>query len=138
MHELHGYQIAKEIKERQGSKVLLGHGTLYRALASLEKMGLLVSRWEDEAETAEERRPRRKLYRFAFPPSSVRPEFTELYDTFHRAPSPLTKKVMELMANVRKTTTVNIAVVCPRCDQGEFTTPDALWRHMRAVHEDWQ
>ena len=39
---------------------LTAHGTLYKALARLEDLGLLTSRWEDVAAT--EGRPRRRLY----------------------------------------------------------------------------
>ena len=67
VRELHGYRIAQEIKERHGTRFLLAHGTLYRALHAVEKVGFLVSRWEDPALAAEERRPPRKLYSCAFP-----------------------------------------------------------------------
>ena len=60
--EFHGYLIAKEIKEHADNRLLTAYGTLYRALARLEAMGLLESRWEDAALAAEEHRPRRRLY----------------------------------------------------------------------------
>ena len=44
-------------------RLLTAYGTLYRALARLEKMGLLTSRWEDPAIPARENRPGRRLYR---------------------------------------------------------------------------
>jgi len=58
----YGFRIAKEISNDKGARLLTGHGTLYRALARLEKQGYLESRWEDPAVAAEENRPRRKLY----------------------------------------------------------------------------
>src|SRR6187200_1955715 len=61
-HEFHGYLIAKEIKEHADNRLLTAYGTLYRALARLESMGLLSSRWEDAMVAAEENRPRRRFY----------------------------------------------------------------------------
>ena len=58
----HGYQIAKEIKHTQDHRLLTAYGTLYRALARLERMGLLAARWEDPHIAAEERRPPRRFY----------------------------------------------------------------------------
>lgn len=58
----HGFLIAKQIKEREGARLLTAHGTLYKALGRLEKAKLLQSSWEDPLIAAEERRPRRRLY----------------------------------------------------------------------------
>ena len=58
----HGFMIAKEIRDRKDARLLTAHGTLYRALARLEKQGHLASQWEDPALAAAENRPRRKLY----------------------------------------------------------------------------
>jgi PadR family transcriptional regulator len=58
--EFHGFGLAQAMRERQGSRSLTGHGTLYKALGRLEEFGLLTSRWEDP-ESAEGR-PRRRLY----------------------------------------------------------------------------
>src|SRR4051812_38831107 len=60
--EFHGYLIAKEIKEHADNRLLTAYGTLYRALARLEAMGLVASRWEDAMAAADENRPRRRLY----------------------------------------------------------------------------
>jgi len=60
--EFHGYQIARTIGDAAGRRLLTAYGTLYRALARLEKMGLLTSRWEDPAIPARENRPGRRLY----------------------------------------------------------------------------
>src|SRR5438105_875069 len=60
--EFHGYLIAKEIKEHADNRLLTAYGTLYRALARLESMGLVTSRWEDPAIPARENRPGRRLY----------------------------------------------------------------------------
>ena len=58
----HGFMIAKEIKEREGARLLTAHGTLYKALRRMEKAGLLESVWEDPLIAAEEGRPRRRSY----------------------------------------------------------------------------
>ncbi len=60
--EFHGYEIAKTIGDAAAGRLLTAYGTLYRALARLEKMGLLTSRWEDPAIPARENRPGRRLY----------------------------------------------------------------------------
>ena len=56
----HGFGLAQAMRERDDSRSLTAHGTLYKALGRLEEFGLLTSRWED-AEAAEGR-PRRRLY----------------------------------------------------------------------------
>jgi len=60
--EFHGYEIAKRVSEAADAKLLTAYGTLYRALARLESMGLLESRWEDPHIAARENRPGRRLY----------------------------------------------------------------------------
>jgi DNA-binding PadR family transcriptional regulator len=60
--ETHGYEIAKQIRDVADAKRLTAYGTLYRALARLEQMGLLASRWEDGQQAAREGRPGRRLY----------------------------------------------------------------------------
>jgi len=57
---VHGFGLARALRERSGSRALTAHGTLYKALGRLEERGLLSSRWEDPA--AAEGRPRRRLY----------------------------------------------------------------------------
>jgi PadR family transcriptional regulator PadR len=59
----HGFQLAKAMQERAGARRLIAHGTLYKALARLEQWGLLEGEWEDPLLAAEQRRPRRRLYR---------------------------------------------------------------------------
>lgn len=59
----HGYSLAKVMKTDSDSRMLVAHGTLYRALHRLEGAGLIEGFWEDPAEAADERRPRRRLYR---------------------------------------------------------------------------
>lgn len=61
--EVHGFAVAKRIAEREDTRGLTAHGTLYKALARLEDAGLLSSRWEDPAVAEAEGRPRRRLYR---------------------------------------------------------------------------
>jgi PadR family transcriptional regulator, regulatory protein PadR len=60
--EFHGYELAKQLAETKDSKLLTAYGTLYRALARLEAMGLLESRREDPEIAARENRPGRRLY----------------------------------------------------------------------------
>jgi hypothetical protein len=60
--EFYGFQIAKEIEDREGARRLTGLGTLYRALDRLQEQGFLSRRWEDPAIAAQENRPRRRLY----------------------------------------------------------------------------
>lgn len=60
--EFHGYQIARHLAGEADRKLLTAYGTLYRALARLQQMGLLESRWEDPQIAADENRPGRRLY----------------------------------------------------------------------------
>jgi PadR family transcriptional regulator PadR len=57
--------VADPTQERSGSQIApaagLKSGTLYPALARLERFGWLVSRWED-VDPSEVGRPRRRLY----------------------------------------------------------------------------
>jgi DNA-binding PadR family transcriptional regulator len=61
--EFHGYEIAKHLSTHGNRKLLTAYGTLYRALARLEAMALVESRWEDPEIPARENRPGRRLYR---------------------------------------------------------------------------
>jgi DNA-binding PadR family transcriptional regulator len=63
VREFHGYQLAKDLVDLGGTRRLISHGTLYRALDRLEASGLIESRWEDPHEAAAAGRPRRRLYR---------------------------------------------------------------------------
>jgi len=58
----HGYLIAKEMQDIADARRLTAYGTLYRALARLEQMGLMSSAWEDPQIAADAGRPRRRLY----------------------------------------------------------------------------
>jgi PadR family transcriptional regulator, regulatory protein PadR len=60
--QFHGYEIAKALGDAGDVRRLTAYGTLYRALGRLEKMGILVSCWEDPAIPARENRPGRRLY----------------------------------------------------------------------------
>src|SRR5262249_28890942 len=60
--EVHGFQLAKELREQRQARRLTAYGTLYRALDRLAKAGYLARRWEDASVAAEEGRPRRRLY----------------------------------------------------------------------------
>jgi PadR family transcriptional regulator PadR len=57
----HGYELAKTLRRVPGAPLITAFGTLYRALARLEQMALLESRWEDPA-SPDHNRPRRRLY----------------------------------------------------------------------------
>jgi len=57
---VYGFALAKWLaSNRAGRDTLIGHGTLYKALARLVKMGMLSARWEELVEAG---RPRRRLY----------------------------------------------------------------------------
>jgi PadR family transcriptional regulator PadR len=56
----HGFALAQAMRDRDESRSLTAHGTLYKALGRLEAFGLLRSRWEEEERVAG--RPRRRLY----------------------------------------------------------------------------
>ena len=60
--EAHGFQFAREMRDRQGARRLTAYGTLYKALDRLERGGYLASRWEDPMVAAQEGRPRRRFY----------------------------------------------------------------------------
>jgi PadR family transcriptional regulator PadR len=62
VERFHGYELAKRMGDLTDRKLLTAYGTLYRALARLEQMGLLTSEWEDPAIPARENRPGRRLY----------------------------------------------------------------------------
>ncbi len=59
---LHGYALAKQIREQSNARTLIGHGTLYKALDRLEAQSFLRSEWGDPDVAAAENRPRRRLY----------------------------------------------------------------------------
>jgi PadR family transcriptional regulator, regulatory protein PadR len=61
--EVHGYELAKVVRDLRQARRLTAYGTLYKALARLERDGLLASRWEDPVVAADESRPRRRFYR---------------------------------------------------------------------------
>jgi PadR family transcriptional regulator PadR len=60
--EFHGYELAKQLADIADRKLLTAYGTLYRALARLEALGLLESHREDPVISAQENRPGRRLY----------------------------------------------------------------------------
>lgn len=53
-----GHHYGFDVIDRTG----LPSGTVYPALATLARRGLVESRWEDDARARAERRPRRKYY----------------------------------------------------------------------------
>jgi PadR family transcriptional regulator PadR len=61
--EFHGFSLARAIRDGDHARGLTAHGTLYKALDRMERMGLLESRWEDPEIAAAQGRPRRRLYR---------------------------------------------------------------------------
>jgi DNA-binding PadR family transcriptional regulator len=80
--ERYGLEIAKELRIRSG--------TLYPALARLERDGLLKSHWED-ADPSSEGRPRRRMYQLtAQGVPAAAAERQHLYERLHiGAPTPL-------------------------------------------------
>lgn len=61
--EFYGYQLAIAMDRNKAPWRATGQGTLYRALARLEGMGRLESRWEEPVDIGRVRRPPRRLYR---------------------------------------------------------------------------
>jgi len=60
--QFYGFELAKRLRDADGSRALIAHGTLYKALSRMEKAGLLRSVWEDPAVAEDAGRPRRRLY----------------------------------------------------------------------------
>jgi PadR family transcriptional regulator PadR len=56
-HKLHGYAIAKRIREDSHGVLKFGEGQLYPALHKLEEAGMLNAEWEPQ-----EGKPPRKVY----------------------------------------------------------------------------
>jgi len=86
--EFHGYQIAKYLATASDRRLLTAYGTLYRALARLESMGLLVSHKEDPAIAARENRPGRRLYALTTAGEQVARQAREIATEPQRAPRP--------------------------------------------------
>src|SRR5664279_3800715 len=59
----YGFGMARQLRDASGARRLTAHGTLYKALARLERAGMLTSCWEDPGFAESEGRPRRRLYR---------------------------------------------------------------------------
>ena len=55
--ELHGYEIAKRIKEHGGEALAVGEGRLYPALHRLEADGKVLAKWQPQ-----EGKPPRRVY----------------------------------------------------------------------------
>ena len=85
--EVHGFQLAREMRDRHGARRLTAYGTLYKALDRLERTGHLASRWEDPMLAATEGRPRRRFYRVtAVGESALREAIAKRVDgTFRRS-----------------------------------------------------
>ena len=56
--EAHGYAIMQEVEERTGGRLVLRPGTLYRAVARLEKEGLITESSERPAPDLDDERRR--------------------------------------------------------------------------------
>ena len=85
---VYGFALAQELSGADGDHSLVGHGTLYKALSRLSKMGLLESNWE--ALDEEQGRPRRRLYRVTGEGArvvSLRPAAAAILPTARSAPA---------------------------------------------------
>lgn len=60
---IHGFAVARMIRDSAVAGRLTAHGTLYKALGRLADAQLLENRWEDPDLALAEGRPRRRLYR---------------------------------------------------------------------------
>jgi PadR family transcriptional regulator PadR len=58
----YGFAMARQIRDASAARQLTAHGTLYKALARLERAGMLTSSWEDPGLAEAQSRPRRRLY----------------------------------------------------------------------------
>ena len=58
--DVYGFRIARLLAD--GERDLIGHGTLYKALARLTASGLLDASWESGDAPEVDGRPRRRLY----------------------------------------------------------------------------
>ena len=63
--DFHGFMLARKMRDRTGARRLTAHGTLYKALARMQRLGWLSSRWEDPVIASREGRPFRRLYTVA-------------------------------------------------------------------------
>jgi DNA-binding PadR family transcriptional regulator len=60
---VHGFAVARQIRDANDAGRLTAHGTLYKALGRLVDAGMLEDRWEDPQVALAAGRPRRRLYR---------------------------------------------------------------------------
>jgi hypothetical protein len=58
----YGFGLAQSLADARGRSALIGHGTLYKALARMTASGLLSAEWEDAQLAVEAGRPRRRMY----------------------------------------------------------------------------
>lgn len=84
--EFHGYELAKRLAHDADRRLLTAYGTLYRALARLEAMGMLESRREDPVIAARENRPGRRLYRLTAAGAAAARETSPVTATPRRRP----------------------------------------------------
>lgn len=77
--ELHGYEIAKRIKQLSGQALAVGEGQLYPALHKLEKEGLVSAIWMPQ-----EGKPPRKVYRLTECGSCELAERRKSWESFSR------------------------------------------------------
>ena len=75
-----GYQFGFEIMDITG----LPSGTVYPALRRLERDGLVLSHWEDEAEALKEQRPARRYYVLTRPGKEAESTATQRYPLLTR------------------------------------------------------
>jgi len=59
---MHGFWLAQQLADAEGTTSLVAHGTLYKALDRMRRAGLLEARWEDADAAADAGRPRRRIY----------------------------------------------------------------------------
>jgi DNA-binding PadR family transcriptional regulator len=60
--DAYGFGIARTLAGSESTDALVGHGTLYKALARLVDRGLLTAQWEETPPDDSPVRPRRRLY----------------------------------------------------------------------------
>jgi DNA-binding PadR family transcriptional regulator len=75
-----GHRYGFDIMDATG----LPDGTVYPLLRRLEKRGVLVGAWEDEADARVEQRPQRRYYRLTPLGDESLAEVTERFPALHR------------------------------------------------------
>ena len=75
--DFHGFLVAKHMEEIGEAKLLIAHGTLYKALSRMEHAGLLESHWEDPDGVSPQQELRIELH----PPVTILIQASDVWST---------------------------------------------------------